>query len=179
MTNEIKKTDIKFTPNGDQILEEIVDGGGKTQTIKYGLIKLIGEKKEYRISYKTLLAINEAQNAKFKGKINIPEINMSVQASQIVILKSETETVRVDDDITKFPYTNLILNLDFTISNKLRLEFLKEKTPYYEAVVHYKENNGNRECYLGFDRIKRLLKVEFDKDGYDFISHIYEYGVEK
>lgn len=179
MTNEIEKVNTKFTPDGNQILEEIADGGGKTQKIKYGLIKLMGEKKEYRISYKTLLAINEAQNAKFKGKINIPEINMSVQVSQIVMMKSETENIRVNENFTSLPTISVTLDLDFNILNQKRIHYLKNKIDYYDAIVHYKEVDGIKQYLLEPDKIKRLLKVEFDKEGYDRVTEIYHYGIKQ
>ncbi len=179
MTNEIEKTNFRLNSDGNQIIDEVSDGGGKTQTIKYGLIKLMGEKKEYRISYKTLLAINEAQNAKFKGKINIPEINMSVQVSQIVMMRSETENIRLDDNFTSLPTVSVSLDLDFNILNRTRFYFTKNKIDYYSAIVHYKEVDGVKQYYLEPEKIKRLLKIEFDEEGYDKITEIYHYGVKQ
>lgn len=177
MNNNLQKTNIKFNSDGNQIINENVDGGGKTQTIKYGLIKLIGDKIERRVSYKTLLGINEAKNSDFDGQINIPEINMSVQVSQIVMMRSETEDIRIDDNFTNLPTISVNLDSDFNIINKPRNYFLKYKIPYYSTTVHYRENNGSMEYCLEFDKIKKLLKVEFDSEGNDYISEIYNYGV--
>ena len=147
--------------------------------VKYGLIKLIGEKTEYRVSYKTLLDIVKAKEANFNGQVDIPEINMRVQISQIIMMKSELETIRIENDITNLPTASVCLDLDFKISPHIRGWFLRNQVPYYQATVHYKENNGIREYYLEFNKIKRLLKIDFDEDGYDYISEIYKYGIEK
>lgn len=179
MGSDIVNSINKLNDNGDLVISESVDGGGKTQTIKYGLIKLIGEKQERRVSLKTILDIDSARKAGFTGNIDIPEINMNVPISQIAMMRSETENVRTENSITSLPTANVILTLDFEISNKVRPKLLREQTPYYEAVVHYLERDGERQYYLELDKIKRLLKVEFDEDGYDYISQIYEYGVKK
>jgi len=180
MENKIVKTEpVIFDKEGNQILEEKIDGGGKTQVIKYGLIKLIGEKQEHKVSYKTLLDINNAKNSNFTGQINIPEINMSVQINQIVMLRSGIENIRVDDDITNLPTTNICLDSNMQVSEHIRPYFIRNKIPYYEATVHYVERNGEKQYYLELDKIKRLLKVDFDKDGYDYISKIYHYGIKQ
>lgn len=179
MNNNLQKTNIKFNSDGNQIINENVDGGGKTQTIKYGLIRLISDKKEHRVSYKTLLDINKAKESEFDGQINIPEINMSVQVSQIVMMRSETENIRIEDNITNLPTAYINLDDDFNIINKPRSYFTKNKIDYYDAIVHYTERDGERQYYLEMDKIKRLLRIEFDKDGYDRITEIYHYGVKQ
>lgn len=180
MNNEIIKSGtIKLNNEGNQIISETKNGAGVEQTIKYGLIKLMGDKKEYRVSYKTMLAINDAKNSNFTGNINIPELNMKIQSNQIVMLRSETEKNQIVENFTKLPTANLCLDLNLKPLNMLRPQLLREQKPYYEATVHYTECNGERQYYLGFDKIKRCLKIDYDEDGYDFITNIYEYGVEK
>lgn len=179
MNEEITTTAVNINNEGNQIIAETTDGAGKTQTIKYGLIRLMGEKQARRVSYKTIVDINNAKNAKFAGQINIPEINMSIQIGQIVMMRSETETIRINENITKLPTANICLDLDFIISPHIRPWFIGNRTPYYEANAHYVERDGERQYYLEFDKIKRLLKINFDSDGYDYIAEIYEYGVRK
>ena len=178
MNNEITKTTLRLNDNGDQVVDEQQDGGGKTQTIKYGLIRLMGEKQERRVTFKTLLAITKAKEDGVDS-IMIRELNMTVKVSQIVMMRSETEKVRVGANVTNLPTANMCLDLDLQLTTKLRPQFIRECEPYYEATVHYTEKNGERQYYLEFDKIKRLLKIDFDKDGYDYVSKIYEYGVEK
>lgn len=180
MTNEVEKTNnIALDSDGNAIISEQEDGGGKNKTIKYGLIKLIGEKQERRVSMKTIIDINNAKEHNFTGQINIPELNMSVSVSQIIMMRSETETIRTVANIANLPTTNLILTEQFQISGNLRNYFVRNRIPYYEAVVHYSIRDGERQYYLDSDKIKRLVKVDFDDDGYDYITAIYYYGVKQ
>lgn len=180
MSNEIiKSINTKLNADGNQIISEIKNGAGIEQIIKYGLIKLIGDKKEYRVSYKTILAINDAKNSNFTGNINIPELNMKIQANQIIMLRSETEKIQIVENFTKLPTASLCLDLNLKPLNMLRSQLLREQKSYYEATAHYTERNGERQYYLEFDKIKRCLKIDYDEDGYDYITNIYEYGVEK
>ena len=179
MNNEIiKANEIKLNSDGNQIISEKSSGAGKEQVVKYGLIKLIGEKQEHKVSFKTLLAISKAKDEELKT-IMIRELNMVVDLNQIIMLRSDTEKVSVVEDFTKLPTANLCLDLNLKPLNMLRSQLLREQKPYYEATVHYTEYNGERQYYLTFDKIKRCLKIDYDEDGYDFITKIYEYGVEK
>lgn len=178
MTNQLQANNIKFNEQGNQILEEKIDGGGKTQNIKYGLIKLAGEKEERRVSFKTLLAIMKAREDDTES-VMIRELNMAVKTTQIMMMRSETETIRTVANITNLPTTNLILTEQFQISGNLRSYFVRNKIPYYEAVVHYVERDRARQYYLDMDKIKRLVKVDFDDDGYDYVCAIYHYGVKQ
>lgn len=180
MNNEIAKTETtKLNADGNQIVSEMITGGGTEQIVKYGLIKLMNEKQERRVSLKTIVDIEKAQKANFTGKITIPELSMSVYISQIVMMRSETERVSITENFTKLPTTSLVLDLDLKPLNKIRPQLMRDGQPYYEACVHYVEQNGERQYYLDFNKIKRALKVEVDEDGYDFISAVYEYGVQK
>ena len=180
MDNKItKNNNLKFNDEGNQVLNEEINGGGKVQTIKYGCIKLMGEKQEYRVSYKTILAINEAKNANFTGNINIPELNMAVQASQIVMLRSDIEHKSIIENFTKLPTVNLCLDLNLTPLKMTRPQLLREQKPYYEATVHYTERNGERQYYLEFDKIKKCIKIDYDAENYNYVASIYEYGIEK
>ena len=178
MTNQLQANNIKFNDQGNQILEEKVDGGGKTQTIKYGLIKLVGEKDERRVSFKTLLAIMKAREDETES-VMIRELNMAVKTTQIMMMRSETETVRTVANISNLSTDNLYLTMDFQISDMCRPYFDKNRIPHYCAVVHYVERDGVAQYYLDVDKIKRLVKVEYDDDGYDYVSAIYHYGVKQ
>lgn len=179
MNNEIiKANQIKLNSDGNQIISEKSSGAGKEQVVKYGLIKLIGEKQEHKVSFKTLLAISKAKDEDLKT-VMIQELNMVVDLNQIIMLRSDTEKVSIVEDFTKLPTTSLCLDLDLKPLNMLRSQLLREKRPYYEATVHYVERNGERQYYLTFDKIKKCLKIDYDEDGYDFITKIYEYGIEK
>ena len=173
-----KVSTIKYNNDDNQIIDEIVDGGGKTQTVKYGLIKLMGDKTEHRVSFKTLLAITEADKNEAET-IMIKELGMVVKLSQIVMMRSETETARIINNFTNLPTTNLYLTLDFKILDKIRTYFDRNKVAHYLATAHYTEIDGERQYILEKDKIQKLLKVEYDADGHDYISEEYEYGVQK
>lgn len=178
MTNQLQANSIKFNEQGNQIVDEKIDGGGKTQTIKYGLIKLASEREERRVSFKTLLAIIKAREDGTES-VMIRELNMAVKTTQIMMMRSETETIRTVGNISNLPTANLILTEQFQISGNLRSYFVRNKISYYEAVVHYVKRDGARQYYLDMDKIKRLVKVDFDDDGYDYVSAIYHYGVKQ
>lgn len=164
-----------FNERGDQVLEEKSDGAGKTQTIKYGLIRLIKEKEERRVSFKTLLAIMEAEKNKV-GAVMIQELNMAVKLTQIVMMRSETENVRIEDNFTKLPTEVVILNDSFNITNKSRTQLNREQESYYIATCHYMIDDGVKQYLLDVDKIKNLVKVEFDDDGNDIITERYVYS---
>lgn len=170
-------TTIKFNKDGDQIISSEKTGAGETQTVKYGLIKLMGDKKEYRVSFKTLVTIENARQANFKGTIKIPELHLSVLASQIVMLRSETEKQQVVENFTKLPTESLCLDFNLKPLKAPRVKLMRDRIPHYEALVHFTERDGERQYYLEFDKIKRCMCIEFE-DVYSFITSIYEYGVE-
>jgi hypothetical protein len=178
MDNALEKTNLKFDSNGNQIINEETDGRGKIKTIKFGLIKLMGEKKEYRVSYKTLLEITSTQKSGFTGKINIPEINMSVQTSQIVMMRSEIEEIRVDDDFTKLPVEELRLDENFNILSGSRMKIEKEHDKYYRATCHYAIVNDEKQYYLEPNQIQYLLTMvrEVDPDYPHRVQNALRYG---
>ena len=178
MGNEITATNINFNSDGNQIIEEQKDGGGSTQVVKYGLIKLIGDRQERRVSFRTLLAITKAKDDGVES-VMIRELNMAVKTSQIVMMRSEIEKLRLVDNISNLPTANLYLTLDFEISDKSRPYFDGTKTPHYLAVVHYVDRNGSAQYYLDFDKIKKLVRIDYDIDGQDYVSAIYHYGVKQ
>lgn len=178
MNSQLEELNIKYDAKGDQILNEQSDGRGKIQTVKYGLIKLMGEKQEHRVAYKTLLEITKAQNSGFSGRINIPELNMSVQASQIVMMRSEIEDIRYEYDFTKLPTASLNLDENFKIIKGLRAKIEREYDTYYSANCHYVEVNGERQYYLEPNQIKDLLvMVREDDPDYPYrVKQAFRYG---
>ena len=170
MTNEI--IEQKYNNNGDLIVAEEKDGGRTMQEVKFGLIKLMGDKKEYRVSFKTLC-----------GNVSIKELGMSVKMSQIVMLKSEVEDVVIKDGFTGLPYESLILERfdsgEFVKSKKTRRQHQVEGTEFWQCLVHYKrDENGAKQYLMGFEQLKVAAHV-INEDGYTVCDKIYEYGVEK
>ena len=79
----------------------------------------------------------------------------------------------------KLPVATVFMDLDYNLVNKTKTYFDSNKIPYYIASVHYVERDGERQYFLEFDKIKRLVKVGYDYDGYDLVSAIYHYGVKQ
>jgi len=165
MNNEIEKINNPvFNREGNIVIEEKYDGSGKTTTIKYGLIRLIGDKKEYRVSMRTLLDINKAKKANFTGQLNIPELDMSVNASQIVMMKSDIEEIRENGDFTKLPTESLCLDKDFNLITGSKATIEREHDMYYRATCHYVIRDGEKQYYIQPDQIQYLLTMVRDAD---------------
>lgn len=164
MDNKNLPVHFNLNSKGDQIVEEKIDGGGKTQVIKFGLIRLMNEKQERRVAFKTLLDINKAQKANFSGKINIPEINMSVYASQIVMTRSEVENIRTENSFTNLPTEIVYLDENFNRLSGIRPRIEREHDLYYIATCHYVVDNGERQYYLEPHQIQYLLTMVRDED---------------
>lgn len=79
----------------------------------------------------------------------------------------------------KLPVATVFMDLEFNLVNMTKPYFDGNKIPHYIASVHYVERDGERQYFLESDKIKRLVKVEYDYDGYDFVSAIYHYGVKQ
>lgn len=180
MTNEI--IEQKYNNSGDLIVAEEKDGGRTMQEVKFGLIKLMGDKKEYRVSFKTLCDIEKSRQQGFEGNVIIKELGMSVKMSQIVMLKSEVEDVVIKDGFTNLPYESLILerfeNGEFIRSNKSRRKHQEEGTTFWQCLVHYKLEGEEKKYLMEFEQLKLAARVR-NNDGYTVCDKIYEYGVEK
>ncbi len=173
MENQL--TTIRFNKKGDQIVESKQTGDGEVQIIKFGLIKLVGDKDERRVSFKTLLDIERAQREKFHGTIAIPELNMTTPADRVVMLRSETEQVRKTEGYTHLPTESKILSEDMEFSPKIRMWHCTNCVPFYQAKIHYREGEDGREYIMDFKKIPELIKVEF-RDGCPVITQIIKYG---
>lgn len=79
----------------------------------------------------------------------------------------------------KLPVATVFMDLEFNLVNMTKPYFDGNKIPHYIASVHYVERDGERQYFLESDKIKRLVKVEYDYEGYDLVSAIYHYGVKQ
>jgi len=153
-----------FNREGNIVIEEKTDGRGRTQTVKYGIIRIIGDKNEHRVSMKTLLDINAAKKANFDGQLNIPDLAMSINASQIVMMRSETEEIREDSDFTKLPTEVVMLDKDFNRLTGTRPQIERENDIYYIATCHYVVRDGGKQYYLEPHQIQYLVTMARDED---------------
>ena len=169
---------IRFNSDNNQVVNEVEDGAGKIQTIKFGWIKLLGEKTERRVSFKTLLQITEMKEHGFAGSINISELNMSVNANQIVMMRSDVEKKKIVESFTNLATANVCLQKvgdKFVIAPQPSIYYRVNQIPYYEATAHYVMQDGERNYLLDFDKIKSLTEIDFD-EGYEIIVHCWHYG---
>lgn len=169
---------VRFNNENNQIIEEKEDGAGKIQTIKFGWIKLLGEKTERRVSFKTLLQITEMKEHGFAGSINISELNMSVNANQIVLMRSDTEKKKIVESFTNLATANVCLQKisdKFEIATQPSIYYRTNQLPHYEATVHYVMKDGERQYLLDFEKIKSLTEIEYD-EGYEIIVQWWNYG---
>lgn len=164
MDKNISASNIKFNDNGDKIVAERDDGAGKTQTLEFGYIRLINEKQERRISYKTLIEINKIQNTNFSGRINIPELNMNLYASQIAMTRSDTEEVREIKNFTNLPTETLNLDENFNLLTGIIPKIERDHDKYYLATCHYVVKNGEKQYFMEPHQIKELLTMVRDED---------------
>ena len=79
----------------------------------------------------------------------------------------------------KLPVATVFMDLEFNLVNRTKHYFDSNKIPHYIASAHYVERDGERQYFLEFDKIKRLVRVDFDIKGYDYVSAIYHYGVKQ
>lgn len=169
---------VRFNNENNQIIEEKEDGAGKIQTIKFGWIKLLGEKTERRVSFKTLLQITEMKEHGFAGSINISELNMSVNANQIVMMRSDIEKKKIVESFTNLATAQVCL---LKVGDKLKVAdqpsiyYRMHQLPHYEATVHYVMRDDGREYLLDFDKIKELTDIDYD-EGYEIIVGTWRYG---
>ena len=167
---------IVFNEEGNQVISSEKSGGSEIQTVKYGIIKLIGDKTEYKVSFKTLLEIEKYKTSGFTGSIKIKELHMSVAANQIVMAKSEVGKRIITENFTKLPTTNVLLDENLQLSDKPRSYFKKNQYKHYYATVHYRENNGEKQLLLEKDKIKHLIEIVYEND-YEIIASVHNYGL--
>lgn len=179
MSNNISKLESSvFNSEGNVVLSERTDGSGKTQTIKYGLIKLMGDKEERRVSLKTLVDLTKAREANFSGQINIPELNMSVLISQIVMMRSETEEIKEQNNFINLPTKTIYLDENFYLLTDTRRKIEREHDTYYIATCHYVVKDGEEQYFLEPNQIQYLVEmVRDDEPGYPhYVKKATRYG---
>lgn len=169
---------VKFNGENNQIVDEIEDGAGKIQTIKFGWIKLLGEKTERRVSFRTLLQIQEMKERGFTGAINITELNMSVNASQIVMMRSDIEKKRITESFINLATAMVCLlkiGDKFELADQPSIYYRVNQIPHYEAKAHYVMKDGERSYILDFEKIKSLTQIDYD-EGYEIVVNCWNYG---
>ena len=171
---------IKFNQNRD--VEKVIYQGAEkiTKAVKYGQIRLAGEKEKRRISWETYHKIS-TMPANYNRPVEIPELRMSVMLNQIVFQEECQEEISQTTHLTDLPTDIVFLswNLEFLPKEILRARLDKMGKPYVIATLHYDIVNGEKAYYIKPEQIKRAMYMKPQLDGYPHaVCKVTSYGRE-
>lgn len=174
----------KVNDNGDleTIIQELPE---KTiKKTKYGVIRLMGEKQERRVSYQTYHKLKTLPSD-FTGKVSLNELNIVTPVNQIVFMEEREEDTTEWKNFTNLPTDTITLDTDFNIITGTRAEIERKYDEYISATCHYQvvNNNGKEEkAYdLEFQQIPCLVYLHRSKEK-DYPHEVYKiikYGMEQ
>lgn len=145
-------------------------------TTRFGIIKLMGDKKEYEIKWDTYQKIKKLPPS-FSGMVEIEELGLMVPVSQITLITSGERLETQFKDFVGLPVERVELDTDLNIIHGLKREIEGKYSVYYTAMCHYNTKDGEKEYILEKDKIKELSLLKKDDDGYGFyISGVWRYG---
>ena len=150
----------------------------KTVTItKYAKIRIVGEKEERTIKWETYQKIKSLPE-KFTGSIEIEELGLTLPRNQIVKMEEKENIDIVQKNFTQLPTETVLLDKDFNILNKTRVEIEREHDQYYIATCHYVIDNGEKQYYLSKPQIKSLafMARDEDPDYPHYVEQAFRYG---
>lgn len=187
MQGEIVQGGNKLTPEGDLVVESRESGGTVTTKVKYGVIKLMGDKTEYRVSYKTLMDIVN-RPAKFEGDVIIPELHLKTPIKNIVFQQFRDEELQTAKDFTNLPTKRVVCEVS-NPGERLKPTLISEseanksRAKYWLATLHYSTGiNGENLYYCDFSQAKELLLMVpyMEEENYPpSIGRIFRYGEEQ
>lgn len=176
----------EYNEAGDKIISSMIVGVQRITKLQYGVIRIIGEKQERRVPYKSLFAINQA-----KPEDEITLVTDSgrivVSRARIVFQETREEEIREDiDSIAKKPSEQIPLTLDMLIWSEaqkhIRSWIEKQGVAYYLATCHYdivKDEDGVevKSYYIERNQIEELLLMKPQPDGYPHaVAGVWRYG---
>lgn len=162
----------------DKTIQEF---GNKTiAKTKYANIRIIGEKDERQISWKTYQYIKNLPEG-FTGSIEIKELGLTIPVKQIVKMEEKEGVVIEHKHYTTLPTDTIFLDTDFNILNDTRINIERKYEKYYIATCHYINVDGEKQYYVQRDQIKDLVLLEkdTDQDYPHYVAERYHYGIEK
>lgn len=187
MQGELIEGKGRLTPEGDLIVDSKENGGTTITTVKYGVIKLMGDKTEYRVSYKTLTDIVN-RPPKFEGDVIIPELHLKTPIKNIVFQQFRDEEIQTAKDFTNLPVKRVVCEPTqpgerFRPTELSEMEANKSNAKYWLVSMHYTTASNNENLYdCEFSHAKEaLLMVPYLEDeGYPpSVSRIFRYGEEQ
>lgn len=176
MTGEV----IKYNANRDveKIVSQSIDRTVKQ--VKFGMIRLAGEKNKRRVSWETYHKLATLpQN--FTGKMEIGELGITVPVSQIVFQEELEETITEVSHFANLPTDEITLDWNLHVISKPRHVLEREGIPYVLATVHYTTSSDGQKLYCIEDlsKIKRAIFMKPQPDGYPHaVCRVVAYGRE-
>lgn len=166
----------KLDNSGNLIISSRENAGGVIRKIQYGIIKIMGDSKEYRVSYRTLFDIAN-KPPQFKGNIIIPELRLKIPLSSIVFQQFREEKQFISSEYSELPTVELIcerIGDEFKISNKTEAYYKKSGVKYWLVVAHILDRQTPD---LKFNNVKQALLMQSKEENYpSTILEIYRYG---
>lgn len=165
--------------NGNLIVKSEENFGEVVNIVQYGVIKLMGDNTEYKVSYKTLYDIAN-KPPQFKGNVVIPELHLKVPLSSIVFQQFREAKEIIAKEYAKLPTIDLVckrtkVGEDFEISSSSLKKLHENMEEYWQITAHILKETNNPD--LKFNHVKRALLMKSPEPNYSAsVLEIYKYG---
>ena len=170
----------KLDQRGDLVIDERETEEAVYKTVKYGVIKLIGDPNEHRVSYQSIKMLADKPPL-FGGDVIIPELHLKIPINRVVFQQIREEEQKIIKNFAKLP-TDVIL-LDFEEDVIVSREDLRGRERWREATAHYQQGAEGKEFYIAKHQLKRCLFIRKEKGENEFyppaIYRIEKYGIEQ
>lgn len=170
----------KLDQRGDLVIDERETEEAVYKTVKYGVIKLIGDPNEHRVSYQSIKMLADKLPL-FRGDVIIPELHLKIPINRVVFQQIREEEQKIVKNFAKLPTDVILLDLEENVI--INREDLKTREAWREATAHYQEGANGREYYLNRNQLKRCLWLHREKGENEFyppaIYRIEKYGIEQ
>lgn len=173
------KNAIISTKSGNDDLELIIKKPEKRiYKRKYGVIRIANEKELRKITYEELKSLSDSKKlADSDTNVSIPSQKIKLPLSKIVFQELREELTEEFEEFAKLPTKTILLNPDFTISDKSQSHYLKTGEPFIMATAHIENNKPILEP---IEKIASVIYMEADETPYypHSVAKIIRYGEE-
>lgn len=170
----------KLDQKGDLVIDERETEEAVYKTVKYGVIKLIGDPNEHRISYQSIKMLADKPPL-FNGDVIIPELHLKIPINRVIFQQIREEEQKVVKNFAKLP-TSIVL-LDLEKDEIIGREDLKTRKKWREAIAHYQQGTDGKEFYIAKHQLKRCLYLRREEGESEFyaptVYRIEKYGIEQ
>ena len=172
---------LKYNSNGDveEVIKELPEK--VVREVKYGVIRLIGEKETRRVSWQTYHKLKTLP-PDFTGKVSINELNIVVPVNQVCFMEERSEETEEWRDFARYPVESIIIDENYNIISRLTTQQIEKKYAVYGlATCHYKQIDDDQKAYdLVPEHIKTLAWCHKVEEGYHYsVFKILNYGIEQ